>query len=161
MSDKSELLEQLRIERPAAEESGGVSWVVWAIAIVVGVGVAGAIVWYAYPRAIPISVATAATVPSDVVVGPSSILDASGYVVARRQATVSSKITGKVVHPSCYGVGKAIAGRDFAAAHGIDLARSFFYTDSDEDLPLLDIVGRPRPINPSRALQAIAAKRGW
>ena len=52
-------------------------------------------------------------------------------------------------HPSCYGVGKAIAARDFAAARGIDLTRSFFYTDSDEDLPLLDIVGRPRPINPS------------
>lgn len=70
-------------------------------------------------------------------------------------------ISGSVEHPSCYGVGKAIAGRDFAAAHGIDLKQSFFYTDSEEDLPLLDIVGRPRPINPSRALRAIAAKRGW
>jgi putative phosphoserine phosphatase / 1-acylglycerol-3-phosphate O-acyltransferase len=70
-------------------------------------------------------------------------------------------ITGTVVHPACYGVGKAIAGRGFAAAHGIDLARSFFYTDSDEDLPLLDIVGRPRPINPTRALRTLAAKRGW
>ena len=29
------------------------------------------------------------------------------------------------------------------------------------DLPLLDSVGWPRPINPSRALSAIAAKRGW
>ena len=96
MSDKSELIDQLRIERPA-EESGGVSWVVWAVAIVAGVGLAGGVAWYAFPRAIPISVATAAPAPADVVVGPSSILDASGYVVARRQATVSSKITGKVV----------------------------------------------------------------
>jgi len=97
VSDKSELIDQLRIERPATEESGGVSWVVWAIATVAGVGVAGGVAWYAFPRAIPISVATAAPAPADVVVGPSSILDASGYVVARRQATVSSKITGKVV----------------------------------------------------------------
>jgi multidrug resistance efflux pump len=37
------------------------------------------------------------TAPADFVVGPGSILDASGYVVARRQATVSSKIAGKVV----------------------------------------------------------------
>jgi len=96
LSDKSELIDQLRIERPA-EESGGVSWVVWAVAIVAGVGLAGGVAWYAFPRAIPISVATAAPAPADVVVGPSSILDASGYVVARRQATVSSKITGKVV----------------------------------------------------------------
>jgi RND family efflux transporter MFP subunit len=97
LNDKSELLERLRIERPAAEDDGGVSWIVWAIAIVAAVGVAGGILWYAMPRAIPISVATADLAPADVVVGPSTILDASGYVVARRQATVSSKITGKVV----------------------------------------------------------------
>jgi putative phosphoserine phosphatase/1-acylglycerol-3-phosphate O-acyltransferase len=70
-------------------------------------------------------------------------------------------INGSVTHPSCYGVGKAIAGRDFATARKLDLAQSFFYTDSEEDLPLLDLVGRPRPINPSRALRTIAAKRGW
>ena len=97
MNDKSELLERLRIERPAAEDGGGVSWIVWAIAIFAAVGVAGGILWYAVPRAIPISVATADLAPADVVVGPSTILDASGYVVARRQATVSAKITGKVV----------------------------------------------------------------
>jgi RND family efflux transporter MFP subunit len=98
LSDKSELLDQLRIDRPAAEEERGVSWVVWAFAIFVGVAVAGGIAWYALPRATPIDVATAELAPVDVVVGPSTILDASGYVVARRQATVSSKITGKVVH---------------------------------------------------------------
>ena len=98
MSDKSELLDQLRIDRPAEEQERGASWVVWAFAIVVGVAVAGGIAWYALPRATPISVATAELAPTDVVVGPSTILDASGYVVARRQATVSSKITGKVVH---------------------------------------------------------------
>jgi putative phosphoserine phosphatase/1-acylglycerol-3-phosphate O-acyltransferase len=70
-------------------------------------------------------------------------------------------LTGNVVHPACYGVGKAVAARDFSAARDIALAQSFFYTDSDEDLPLLDIVGRPRPINPNRGLRAIAAKRGW
>jgi len=71
------------------------------------------------------------------------------------------QLTGAVVHPSCYGVGKATAARDFSTARGIDLKQSFFYTDSDEDLPLLDIVGRPRPINPNRGLRAIAVKRGW
>ena len=35
--------------------------------------------------------------------------------------------------------------------------QSYFYTDSDEDLPLLEIVGRPRPTNPNRRLAAIAA----
>ena len=59
MSDKSELLEQLRIERPTAEEERGISWVAWTLAIVAGVAVAGGIAWYALPHATPISVATA------------------------------------------------------------------------------------------------------
>jgi len=71
------------------------------------------------------------------------------------------RFTGGVVHPPCYGEGKAEAARTFAAAHDVDLAESFFYTDSDEDLPLLEIVGRPRPTNPSARLGEIAAKRGW
>ena len=114
MSDKSELLDQLRIDRPAEEEERRVSWVVWAFAIVVGVAAAGGIAWYALPQATPISVATAEPAPTDVVVGPSTILDASGYVVARRQATVSSKITGKVVQVSIE-EGKRVARDDVIA----------------------------------------------
>src|SRR6185295_2731150 len=71
------------------------------------------------------------------------------------------KFTGKVVRPTCYGEGKARAASAFAAAKGVDLEDSYFYTDSDEDMSLLNIVGRPRPINPNRRLSAIAAKRGW
>jgi RND family efflux transporter MFP subunit len=46
---------------------------------------------------VPIRVAVAEPVAADDAVAPASILDASGYVVARRQATVSAKLTGKVV----------------------------------------------------------------
>jgi putative phosphoserine phosphatase/1-acylglycerol-3-phosphate O-acyltransferase len=72
-----------------------------------------------------------------------------------------SKLTGNIIRPACYGQGKADAAGRFAAERGIDLSESWFYTDSDEDLPLLLIVGKPRPINPSRRLQSIAAKRIW
>jgi putative phosphoserine phosphatase / 1-acylglycerol-3-phosphate O-acyltransferase len=72
-----------------------------------------------------------------------------------------SKLTGNIIRPACYGQGKADAAIGFANERGIDLAKSWFYTDSDEDLPLLLIVGRPRPVNPSRRLQSIAAKRVW
>ena len=53
LSDKSELLDQLRIDRPTAEEERGISWVVWTLAIVAGVAVAGGIAWYALPHATP------------------------------------------------------------------------------------------------------------
>ncbi len=83
------------------------------------------------------------------------------HVMCTRLEIEDGLLTGRVVHPTCYGTGKATAGRDFAAARGIDLAQSYFYTDSDEDLPLLDIVGRPRAINPNRGLRALAVRRGW
>src|SRR5262249_57024207 len=44
---------------------------------------------------------------------------------------------------------------------GVDLGRCFSTTDSDEALPLLEHVGRPRPTNPNRKLATIAARRGW
>jgi len=71
------------------------------------------------------------------------------------------KLTGNVVRPTCYGPGKAEFAEAFARERGIDMSQSYFYTDSDEDLPLLLAVGRPRPVNPSRRLAAIAAKRVW
>ncbi len=69
--------------------------------------------------------------------------------------------TGEVVRPTCYGEGKAIAARELAARIGFDLGESFFYTDSHEDLPLLEVVGRPRPLNPNRQLAQIAKERQW
>lgn len=69
--------------------------------------------------------------------------------------------TGEVIHPTCYGEGKAIAARSLAASEGLDLAESYFYTDSHEDMPLLEAVGRPRPLNPNRPLAQIAKERQW
>ena len=69
--------------------------------------------------------------------------------------------TGEVIRPTCYGEGKAIAGRMLSAREGIDLDESYFYTDSHEDLPLLEVVGRPRPLNPNRQLAQISKERQW
>ena len=82
-------------------------------------------------------------------------------VLCTRLEVVDGRFTGEVIRPTCYGEGKAVAARGFARERGIDLAQSFFYTDSHEDLPLLEIVGNPRPLNPGRQLAQIAIRRGW
>jgi putative phosphoserine phosphatase/1-acylglycerol-3-phosphate O-acyltransferase len=69
--------------------------------------------------------------------------------------------TGRVVKPTCWQEGKLHYAAQLAEREGIDLAESFFYTDSAEDLPLLEAVGRPRPLNPSSRLAGIARDRGW
>jgi putative phosphoserine phosphatase / 1-acylglycerol-3-phosphate O-acyltransferase len=83
------------------------------------------------------------------------------HVLCTQLEVKNGKFTGKVIEPTCYGEGKATAARKFGKPRGIDFGESYFYTDSDEDLPLLEIVGKPRPTNPSSRLAEIAAKRGW
>jgi HAD superfamily hydrolase (TIGR01490 family) len=69
--------------------------------------------------------------------------------------------TGRLAAPFCYGEGKAEAIITVAEAEGYDLARSYAYTDSAGDLPMLEIVGHPVAVNPDRALESIAYHRGW
>lgn len=83
------------------------------------------------------------------------------HVLATRLEVKRGRFTGKIVKPPCYGEGKAIHVRRLAAEYGLRVDQSYFYTDSDEDLPLLEIVGRPRPLNPNRRLVEIATARGW
>jgi RND family efflux transporter MFP subunit len=90
--DTAELLKELRIDRDGRPpRTRHRRLVIAAVAIVL----AGAAGWMAYARFVPptVKTATARSVAADT---PGSVLDASGYVTARRQATVSAKITGKV-----------------------------------------------------------------
>lgn len=83
------------------------------------------------------------------------------HVLCTRLESEDGVLTGRVLHPTCYGEGKRIAAETFAADHGALLADSYFYTDSFADLPLLEAVGRPRPLNPDRRLAQIAKERTW
>ena len=69
--------------------------------------------------------------------------------------------TGELAEPFCYGEGKAIALQKIAAEKGYDLTRSYAYTDSAGDLPMLEVVGHPVAVNPDSALEAVAYHRGW
>src|SRR5215472_3876763 len=90
--DKAELLRELRIDRRAPRRRR--RWRVAALLVALALA-AGSAVWVAGVRSAPPTVQVA--VARRAGEGPGPVLDASGYVTARRQATVSAKITGKVV----------------------------------------------------------------
>jgi putative phosphoserine phosphatase/1-acylglycerol-3-phosphate O-acyltransferase len=69
--------------------------------------------------------------------------------------------TGAVVQPPCFGPGKVSAAESLAEQCGADLDKSFFYSDSYDDIELLERVGNPRPLNPSSKLLAVSERRGW
>src|SRR3984957_13737836 len=95
MDDKSALLGQLRIDRNAQPSPSGHGRL-WLVGVAAAL-IAGAALWFwLRPTGIPIRIAVAQAVTQESTAG-ASILDASGYVVARRQATVASKITARMV----------------------------------------------------------------
>lgn len=74
---------------------------------------------------------------------------------------VDGVLTGQVDGPILWGLGKAQAVVDFAADHGVDLQTSYAYGNGREDVPYLEVVGNPRPLNPDSGLVAEAKERGW
>lgn len=83
------------------------------------------------------------------------------YIMCTELELEDGVFTGKVISPTCFGDGKRVAAVDFCDELGCKLSESFFYTDSEDDLALLKVVGHPRAVNPSRKLSAIARQRSW
>jgi HAD superfamily hydrolase (TIGR01490 family) len=69
--------------------------------------------------------------------------------------------TGKLKKPFIAGATKAEIMRDYAAKHGLDLARSWAYSDSFSDFPMLAVVGHPTAVNPDLRLRSIARSYDW
>ena len=93
MADMDDL-SALKIEREPLRADGG-RWVKWAV-LLVFLGGVGAGAWYWFTRERPVEVEIA-SVTERAAGTQASVLNASGYVTARRRATVSSKVTGKVI----------------------------------------------------------------
>src|SRR5208282_3497764 len=84
-------IEQLRINRSGPPKSS--SWPVIAGGLLLLAGGVAWVIWTTLHRPALVETAVAIATTSD---APSAVLDASGYVTARREATVSSKVTGQI-----------------------------------------------------------------
>lgn len=83
------------------------------------------------------------------------------HVLCTELEIKNGKFTGRVQRPACWREGKAEAARGLATNFDVDLSESYFYTDSHDDLALLDLVGKPRLVNPDSELSRIGSRRGW
>ncbi len=73
----------------------------------------------------------------------------------------NGKLTGELNGPPCYGKAKLTAAKDFARDRRITMKKSYFYSNGNEDLPLLQAVGHPVAIAPDSKLAKAARRRGW
>jgi len=92
--ERGELLRQLRLDRngDGPVRSRRRRLITIAVLVIVAAGA----LWFTLGRAAVPTVRTAVARDAGTPGGPASVLDATGYVTARRQATVAAKITGKV-----------------------------------------------------------------
>lgn len=70
-------------------------------------------------------------------------------------------LTSQIQLPICHGAGKIYYAEKFAKKNQIPLSKCAFYTDHISDIPLLEKVGTPVLVNPSRRLKEIGEKKGW
>ena len=95
------------------------------------------------------------------------IADALGVehlLAVQLERDAQGRATGRIQGLPSYREGKIARVQQWLAGLGQTLGgfeRSVFYSDSTNDLPLLDIVSEPVATNPSPALAAIASARGW
>lgn len=105
-------------------------------------------------------VVLATTSPHDLV-APLARLLGLDDVIATRYGEHGGAYDGTIVGEFVWGPGKLAAVREWADAHGVDLASSYAYSDSVFDSPLLGAVGHPVAVNPDPRMRLMATIRRW
>jgi len=94
------------------------------------------------------------------VVQPIAELLGADGVIATRMTIEDGRFTGDIDFYA-FGENKAIAIKEMAKERGYDLKRSYAYSDSITDMPMLAVVGHGYAVNPDRALRRAALDNGW
>jgi HAD superfamily hydrolase (TIGR01490 family) len=92
-----------------------------------------------------------------------ALADELGFAgaIATEAEVVDGVYTGRLTAPFRHGSEKARAISELADTEGYDLSLSFAYSDSYNDLAMLELVGIPVVVNPDHRLAAVAYERGW
>jgi HAD superfamily hydrolase (TIGR01490 family) len=105
------------------------------------------------------------TATNDFVTRPIATLFGVDELIATElQRDASGRVTGAIHGVPAYREGKVTRVSQWLEAQGLrcaDFERITFYSDSTNDLPLLQRVSHPVATNPAPALQRIADERGW
>lgn len=89
-----------------------------------------------------------------------TLIGADRAVATRLETDAEGRFTGRVERSLLHGA-KVEALEEDTAEHGIDLARSWAYSDSISDRPMLEAVGHPVAVNPDRELRRLAEQLDW
>ena len=97
---------------------------------------------------------------SEMVAPIARLVGADRAVATHMEVGEDGLFTGRISRSMLHSE-KAVALHEDAAAHGIDPARCWAYSDSISDEPMLSAVGHPVAVNPDRDLRRLAQERDW
>ncbi len=103
----------------------------------------------------------ATTTPYDLVKPLADALGFDDVVATRYSVTDEGTYSGALDGNFVWAAGKLAAVRQWAHDHDVELAESWFYSDSVYDTPLLSAVGHPVVVNPDPRLVVMAVARRW
>ncbi|ARP80497.1 hypothetical protein CAL12_06380 [Bordetella genomosp. 8] len=86
------------------------------------------------------------------------------HLIATDAEYIAGRYTGRIAGTPSFKEGKVVRVKEWLAGMGLalaDFSETFFYSDSINDVPLLEAVTRPVATNPSPALRELARANGW
>ena len=102
------------------------------------------------------------TATNDLITQPISKLFEVDVLLATEAEIVDGSITGRIRGTPCFQEGKVKKLQDWLARNGgFEIANSVFYSDSINDLPLLEIAGKAVAVDPDDRLRSVARGRDW
>ena len=104
------------------------------------------------------------TATNSFVTGPIAREFGIAHLIATEPEAVDGRFTGRVAGMPCFREGKVLRVEQWLGRLGLrwaNLAQSAFYSDSHNDLPLLERVTHPVAVDPDETLEAEARRRGW
>ncbi len=101
------------------------------------------------------------TATNSFVTGPIAHAFGVSDLIATEPEMIDGQYTGKVAGTPCFQHGKIERLQAWLQQTGMDFDKSWFYSDSHNDLPLLEAVDHPVAVDPDEQLRAIAVERDW
>ena len=83
------------------------------------------------------------------------------HLLCSEVEVVQGNFSGFFAGDVLWGPAKARAVKRLARREGVSLVRSYGYANGDEDVPFLEVVGNPRPLNPASGLERVAREQSW
>ena len=101
------------------------------------------------------------TATNSFVTGPIAAAFGIDDLIATEPEMINGSYTGKVADTPCFKQGKITKLNDWLKNSEMDLEGSYFYSDSHNDLPLLEQVTHPVAVDPDDTLRQVAENRNW